>query len=265
MIKKIKSLLSEKRFWIASVCVLLLTSLIISGALFAKYVHSNRSDIVAGSPNFYFNSDYLTENPITSPTTYYLKSDTASITFVLTNHDDALRFSDDEVAFSLTLTCLTDPADTTATLSQTTGSIATGAPNEVAITLSGIKSGYSYQVVAVGSAGFRKTLNAVFTVQDTEETLYKYLESKDEYVILTVWTRDLEGSVNITFPDGLVPDNTWPGMAGIMSTPKTFAINYEKYTSHNYRFFKMTPSDSFEATDFNVILGETEAQIKAPS
>ena len=61
MIKKIKSLLSEKPFWIASVCVLLLTSLIISGALLAKYVHSNRSDIVAGSPNFYFNSDYLTE------------------------------------------------------------------------------------------------------------------------------------------------------------------------------------------------------------
>lgn len=265
MSKKVKSLLSKKRFWIASVCVLLLTSLSISGALFAKYVHSNRSDIVAGSPNFYFNSDYLTENSITSPTTYYLKSDTTSITFMLTNHDDGLRFSDDDVAFSLTVTCLTDPADTTATLSQTAGSIATGASNEVAITLSGIKSGYSYQVIAVGSAGFRKTLNAVFAVQSAEETLYKYLESADEYVILTVWTRDVEGSVSITFPDGLIPDNTWSGMGAIKNTPKTFAVNYEKYTSHNYRFFKKMLSDEFSAEDFDVVLGETEAQIKSPS
>lgn len=265
MIKKIKSLLSEKPFWIASVCVLLLTSLIISGALLAKYVHSNRSDIVAGSPNFYFNSDYLTENPITNPTTYYLKSDTESITFTLTNYDDELRFSDDDVAFSLTVTCLTDPADTTATLSQTAGDIATGAPNEVAITLSGIKSGYSYQVVALGSAGFRKTLNAVFTVQSDEQMLYKYLESENEYVILTVWTRDVEGSVNITFPEELIPDNTWPGMETIQNAPKIFTVNYGKYTSQNYRFFKKTLSDEFSAEDFDVILGETEAQIKSPS
>lgn len=261
MNKRIKALLSEKRFWIASVCILLLTSLIISGALFARYVHSNRSDIVAGSPNFYFESDYLT--PTTS--TYYLKSDTQSISFVLTNHADAFRFSDDDIAFTLTLTCLTDPSDTSATLSQSTGSIAKGAPNEVVITLSGLKSGYSYQITAEGSAGFRKTLSAVFAVQSTEAVLYKYLESADEYVILTVWTRDLEGSVNVTFPAGLIPDNTWPGMAAIKNTPKTFSASYGKYTSYNYRFFKQNLSDAFEATDFAVVLGDIEAQIKLPS
>ena len=261
MVKKIKSLLSEKWFLIVSVCVLLLISLTIGGTIYAKYVHSTRSDIVAGSPNFYFESDYLTS----ATPTYYLKSDTQSVSFLLKNYADALRFSDDDVTYTLTLTCLTNPTDTSATLSQSTGSIATGAPRDAVITISGLKSGYSYRVEAVGSAGFRKTLSAIFAVQSTDAVLYKHLESADEYVILTVWTRDLEGDVAITFPEGLTPDNTWPGMASVQNTPKTFEVAYSKYTSHNYRFFKKDLGDDFTANDFTVMLGEIYAEPKALS
>ena len=246
---------------IVSVCVLLLTSLTIGGTIYAKYVHSTRSDIVAGSPNFYFESDYLTS----ATPTYYLKSDTKSVSFLLKNYADVLRFSDDDVAYTLTLTCLTNPTDTSATLSQSTGSIATGAPREAVITISGLKSGYSYRVEAVGSAGFRKTLSAIFTVQSTDAVLYKHLESVDEYVILTVWTRDLEGDVSISLPDGLIPDNTWPGMSSIKSTQKKIEESYEKYASKTYRFFKKDLGDDFTANDFTVKLGEIEAEIKTLS
>ena len=257
----LKALLSDKRILIASICILSSISIFISGALYAKYVHNRDADIVASSPNFYFESDYLTA----TGAEYTLGSDVTSVVFALRNYADEFRFSDDDINFSLTVECLTDPSDTSATLSQNAGKIDKGAANEAPITLSNLKSGYSYRVVAIGESGFRQTLQATFTVQATEQKLYKYLESTNEYVILTVWTRDLEGDVAITFPEGLTPDNTLSGMASVQNTPKTFEVAYPKYTSHNYRFFKKDLGDDFTANDFTVMLGEIEAEIKTLS
>lgn len=252
----------KKRIILASVCILLTVFQVIGGVLYAKYVQGEKKNIVASSPNFYFDSDYLTK----TNAEYTLNADTESVTFRLRNYADSLRYSDDEIAFSVTVECLTVPApDVPAVLSLSHGSIPAGSPNEVAITLSGLKSGYTYRVVAVGDAGFRETLGAVFTVHDTDKCLYKHLAVYDEYVILTVWTRDLEGRADIAFPADLIPDNTWPQMATASTASGEFSVDYSKYTSYNFRFFKNLLSDSFSVTDFDVRIGETEALISTPS
>ncbi|MBO7274517.1 MAG: hypothetical protein J6V22_06645, partial [Clostridia bacterium] len=157
----LKALLSDKRILIASICILSSISIFISGALYAKYVHNRDADIVASSPNFYFESDYLTA----TGAEYTLGSDVTSVVFALRNYADEFRFSDDDINFSLTVECLTDPSDTSATLSPNAGKIDKGAANEAPITLSNLKRGYSYRVVAIGVSGFRQTLQATFTVQ----------------------------------------------------------------------------------------------------
>lgn len=247
------------RTWIALACLALTTSLLVGNVLYGKYVHGERREVLATSPAFYFESDYLSE----SGSEYILNVDTGSVSFKLKNHADLLRWSDESLTYTVTLTCLTTPPPATpATLSVSTGTLAGGMKSEVEITLTGLQNGCSYAVEAVGECGFRRTLRATFTVNQYDPFLGKNLVDQENFVILTVWTKDLEGTVEITFPDGLIPDNTWPGMDDVLSEPKSFSQAYGKLNSRTYRFFKSNSSKIFSAEEFDVRLGEVVAQTK---
>ena len=73
-------------------------------------------------------------------------------------------------------------------------------------------------------------------------------------MLLTVWTKNLSGTVSITYPDGLIPDATDPAMAtGVDFGSKTFsdASNFVlPYSSHVYRFFKQKPGNNFDIAAF---------------
>ena len=95
------------------------------------------------------------------------------------------------------------------------------------------------------------------------------VSDKGEYVLLTVWTEDLCGTVSIDFPDGLIPDATDPRMKEVYnySGGKYVRGQFEdevsfvkSFSSHSYRFFK---ASNFNSCEFNVAIADTNGSTKS--
>ena len=217
----------KRMLLIALAVAVLLTTLAVSG-IYAKYTYQKSSYGTVVAPNFYFESDLLTENGAK----YTLNAGTGEITFTMTNSADDLRFSDSDVTYTVT--------SSDGTLSITGGTFNKGGKRTVTVTLSDLENGKSYTVEAVGKAGFQKTLSATFTVESEPKTLHMHTQldsTKQAYVVLTVWTKDLAGTVTVTLPQGLIPDNTDPKMSGFTTATTSFTFDLVKHSSISYRFF----------------------------
>ena len=251
---------------IALGAVLLLASV---GTVMAKYTHGNGGYGVAVAPNFYFNSDILTD----SGESYKLNPGTQSIKFTLRNHADDLRFSDDDIHYTVTVT--TD--DTTVTLTPSvgspstsgtlTGSLTKAQKSDVTITLEGLEDGKTYTVQAVGKASFTETLTAVFTVEKAEDGVFMHVKNTDAYKLLTVWSEVYVGEATIHIPEGLIPDNTWPGMEGYTKDTREITVTFDgtdtSYISYAFRFFVGADYDgsseitvTYDSDDKNATQGE---------
>lgn len=233
---------------VALCAVVLLLSV---GGVVAKYTHGDGGYGVAVAPNFYFNSDILTE----AGESYKLNSGTKSISFTLRNHADQLRFSDDDIVYTVSVAT----EDTTVTLKSTEGTTSntgtlsgtlTGTvKSDVTITLEGLEDGQAYTVTVVGKAGFTETLSAVFNVEKAEEGVFMNVNTSDgAYQLLTVWSETYTGKATITIPEGLIPDNTWEGMEDYTKETREITVDFtDTYTSYTYRFFVGTDYDGIEA------------------
>lgn len=241
--------------------VILTTSF--AGGVIAKYIKENSEASIVVAKEFYFTSNMLTEDC----EEYVVNADTESITFTVGNNIDELRFSDDVVSYKVA-------ADNGALLSigesepvaVLEGTLNNSSVSRAVITLSGLENNKEYEISATGSAGYSQTLSAKIKVAGTENNIYKYLDTKsyDEYVLLTVWTENLKGTVSIDFPAGMIPDNTDSVMKNVVNydtgtgyAGKTFedTSSFQKtYSSHTYRFFKNDINDKYNAGDFKVIL-----------
>lgn len=253
------------RRWLAILLtVACVASVACIGGTVAKYVNKKKASGTASSPNFYFTSNLLFESGFT----YKLGAATEKLTFTLSNAADSLRVSDDNVDYRVTVTegaklalvgeiPSTDPLQGTLT--------ATGSPAEVTVELSGLQSGKTYVVTATGSAGFSTTLTATFTVLESKELAFKHVDATDPaFVLLTVWTEDLTGDAVIDFPEGVIPDNTYPGMGSVLIVDGAFTdAGYGTYTSRTYRFFKDTTYDA--SKPFSVKFAGVEATESIPS
>lgn len=232
-----------------------------AGRAYAKYIREQRGEGLVKAQEFYFTSDYLT----TTGETYILNADTESISFQLRNYDDSLRWSEHDVSFVVTASDgaqlkLTEDGTESA---QLTGSISTGNDNSVNVILTGMKAGKSYRVTATGNAGYEATLQATFTVDKYQTGLYKHVDttSNDAYVLLTVWSEDIASEdVTITYPAGLVPDNTNLEMALAETNGTGFTVKFADYQSRTYRFFKEGTYNG----EFSVKLNGTEATPATP-
>lgn len=233
-----------------------------AGRAYAKYIREQKGEGLIRAQEFYFTSDYLTA----SGETYILNADTESISFQLRNYDDSLRWSEHDISYEVTAgdgAQLKLTADGTAS-EKLTGSISSGDDNSVNVILTGLEAGKSYHVIAKGTAGYEATLQATFTVDENEIGLYKNVDtaSNDAYVLLTVWSEDIDsGNVTISYPNGLVPDNTNPDMATAKSSGTTsFTVPFGDYQSRTYRFFK----EGAYSGEFSVKLNEVEATTATP-
>lgn len=216
----------------------------------SKYVRTNKEQAYVQAQEFYFESDLLTEEG----KEYELASETKEVVINLRNYADELRFSqgDIEVVFEVT----------------ESGNVVKKIED---VFLGGdfyeddfsfiVEYGKTYEVTATGSCGFEKVLKGTFIITDVDETLYKRVEQTNEYVELTVWTKNLTGVVEISIPDGLIPDNT----NDILTNAKTGDAKFEDrknfedaYSSYTYRFFK-TNSNSYDESDFDVICTNVSA------
>jgi len=227
--------------------------LLIIGSVLSKYVYNNRGQSLVTSHEFYFTSDYLTEEN----EEYILSPDTKEIEFTLRNHEDNLRYSSDKIEYKV----LVNGTE------MDCGSLEANKKSSDRVTINDLKNGETYEITATGSAGFKKTLKATFRVLAKNEKVYKSVENTDEYVLLTVWAESLSGDLTVVFPNDLViPDNTETVMANTKTSDGSFTdiVNFkEKFSSHSYRFFKST-SIVVTADKFDVTLNGVKATIKNP-
>ena len=256
------SLKKSKKVYIA---LILLAVALIAGTVtvFAKYLQEYDSITTVQTPEFYFESDILTEQATADDVTtvYTLNSGVSEITFTLKNYPDDLRFSAVEVAYTLSVT-----GGTGATLSQSGGTLEKGQKSEQRITLSNLKQGESYTVIATSTNGYSKLLGATFVVKADGVAAYRHVDSShDAYVLLTVWTENTSGRVFVDFPVGLIPDNTDPDMATVKTGDGCFTTEHAlgAYSSHVYRFFKTAEYDP--SSEFSVNVGDTVTVEGTPS
>lgn len=232
----------------------------------AKYIYDRQEQTTFAAKEFYFTSNLLSEET----STYILNSSVTEISFTLGNNEDDLRFSEDTITYALSLSVEGSSDVGTAEISDDGNNTLTGKTiSKKTITITNLQKGKTYLVTATGSAGYEKTLRAKFTVSDKAENVYKHLDTTTDpaYVILTVWTENVAGSLYVEVPSGLVPDNTDPAQSGIVDAYDdvndayvgfdfTDPVNFkEKYSSYAYRFFKDTES-AYDVDNFVVQISQ---------
>ena len=249
----------RKRTVILSVLLVLLLAV---GGVFAKYVYDNGGINLLSAKEFYFTSNLLTENTAK----YVLNSTTTEISFTLGNNADKLRFSQDDIKYEITVECKSGESYSEENIKYADSEqvLSGGSVDTTSITLKGLTMGETYTVTATGKAGYKQTLKAEFTVSDKEENVYKHLDtSNSAYVLLTVWTENVIGSLKIgVTKEGLIPDNTDPALRNVFNYNDgeygtmeiTDSDNYKAaYSSYTYRFF-VSGSSSYSVEDFNVFI-----------
>lgn len=259
----------HSRLLIYALVALVVFSTLVVGT-YAKYTMGNRTDGYIFSPNFYFTSDLLKETAV-EYTLNPEKDGEAEISFQVRNFADDLRISDKKINFKITVSPAKDVTVKVDGKKADGGSLNPKTGASANVTISGLKNGESYQVSVTGVAGFATTLRAKVTVKPGEKQIFKHIDNNhDSYVLLTVWTQNISGDVEISFPQGLIPDDTDSAMRDVnnFSDGKYGADTFtdevsfgEVYSSHVYRFFK---TSDYESGAFTVTLGGKEAIAAIP-
>lgn len=222
--------------------VLLLTGLV--GTVSAKYIFSEQIEALFRIKEFYFRSDVLTEEGAERRRNF----DADYLMFELYNSADELRFSEDDVEYTISVEKKVDgswqsggalfdlylDSDETADVTDQpvyTGTLGGGQVNEVRVKMHGLEDGAEYKVTAYatmgrvsGTNGFQKTISATFVPGAEGESVYKHLQKDGLYnshVVLTVWTQNIKsdstnGVVVRYADDDIVPDNTNPVLGGVV-------------------------------------------------
>ena len=258
----------RKRTIIITVLVVLLFTV---GGVFAKYIYNSGGMGLLSAKEFYFTSNLLTENTAK----YVLNSKTTEISFTLGNNADKLRFSQDDIKYSITVGCKSGDSypEENIKYADSEQVLSGGSVDTTSITLKGLTMGETYTVTATGKAGYKQTLKAEFTVSDKEENVHMHLDtSNDAFVLLTVWTHNMTGPLTVITPAGLIPDNTDPILRKVYNYSGTeygavqFTDNTnftEAYSSYTYRFF-ISEDKSYDINkDFNVFIKKNDIEYPA--
>ncbi len=253
----------KRRIFMISAAAVISLLAITAGGVLAYYLSKTGGYELVTAQEFYFAGDMLSEEQ----PSYYLNAGTESLDITLRNHPDALRFSQGDIDYTVTVT-EKESGDVVFTDS---GSLAKNAASDDTVTLTGLESGKRYIVSATGTSGYSKTISAEFAVLSETGSVYKHLDVSDgACVVLTVWADYTCGDVVITFPAGLIPDSSDPVLApvnnysGGVYTAGTVNDNFAGgYYSKTYRFFLSDGTTGFSADSFSVTVGGVEARTSA--
>jgi len=259
--EKISNNIFTKRTLIVVLSTILAVVLLTSG-VFAYYFIQHSGDTGVKSKDFYFESDLLrVDNP-----TYQLNCQATTFTFSLKNHADTLRYSEDNVNYTVSIT-----NSDGVSLSKEQGTLDKDSAQSDTITVSGLKSGEEYVLTVTGfsgdgnaSKGYKKVLSATIRVAEITSAIFKYFDNSDSsFVLLTVWTENLEGIVTVEYPDGVIPDNTCVGMESVQTNGKKFTYQYESGDSYTYRFFYFGTKPTVEDFMVKIVQDGTNQEFEA--
>lgn len=262
-----KRLRLSKNTWLSIAVVLLLGLALATGGVLAKYAQTLKNKTAPfRAKGFYFESDYLKD---TTPTPVYkLNSNTESVSFLLRNYENSYRVSEVDCTYTVTVTT-SDPSftiDGAAVSTKTYENIPKSVATDTPVTLGGLSAGYSYQVTATSQGGYVKTLSATFEIEEAKGGFYMNVQqptASEPYVVLKVWTDHSEsvtGTVTISVPAGLIPDERDPILEGVDNYQggSYVATSFADATSfvtapgeHKYIFFitaQYDPSQPFTVT-----------------
>lgn len=244
----------SKKYIFGAVVLLFMVCLVATGGVLAKYISTltqGNNIFPVTSKEFYFESNRLTSDG----KEYQLNADTTSVEIELYNFENEFRVSEVDCKYTVTVSFseteappkiymddveINEPIDVAGNSAKTTK-----------LVLKNLKKGHTYTVSVTADGGYSKTLSAKFTVAN-DSGFYMNVKDAGEYVLLTVWTENVTGDVNITFPDGLIPDATDPILTNVKNyengeyVGKSFSDESSfgtAYSSHAYRFFKAANYD----------------------
>ena len=210
-------------FLAVSIAAVLVAVGFVGGAV-AKYFYGRNHSAVIKSKEFYFTSDYMTPEG----KEYTLNPGTLSVPIELRNYD-GLNSSELDIHYTVSV----EPAASVSYSGDQTITVSEGV--EI-ITVSGLEEGKTYTVTVTGSSGYVHTLRATFTVEEAITGVFKNTTNYGDYVLLTVWSEGMSGTVTVTVPQGLIPDATDDALTGKVAG-SAVEVSLNSYQSRTFRFF----------------------------
>jgi len=161
-----------KRKIIVLIVLLAIVSLFSIGKTLSKYINTTKWDYSYNSKDFYFTSDYLSEE---EKTLYFNSWDGNDITFNISNALNKDTFTNEDISYEVSCissdtTCMiNDKSSLTSTL---TGS--TYSKEELKLSLGDFEENANVTVIARSIKPYKKTLQVTFEI--SKETLVKDIE-----------------------------------------------------------------------------------------
>ena len=230
------------------------------GSVYGKYVQQKSGGGKVRSVDFYFTSDYLK----VGGDSYEFAAGTSSVTIRLNNFADALRFSEKDVKYTVTIKEEGKLLETQVG----SGTLAGGTQSYADVELTGLENGKTYIVTAIGRAGYKETLTARITIKEDPVEAYLELTQDNEHVEVVLWTKNLSGDAEIYFPDGLIPysaelqstDNYDEGTGNYVAFTYADNVNFQMtHTSHTYVLTKQNKGTPFDIHQFSATVGGKNA------
>ena len=223
--------------------LLLLIPIVVIGTTFAQYIHQEKLEEEYHAKNFYFESDLLSDS-IEVPE-YILPEGINTISFYLKNNADSLRYSEVDINYDVIL------EKDGQIIKTNNGKILKNDINSERIEYTNLEKG-EYIVKARAISPYEKEISAKFILKEKEEKIeYEVTDVKNSSVVeVKVATKNYSGNLTITYPEGVVPDNTNTKINTFGNN--NISINFENNSSYTFLFFKTYPENVFTKENFSV-------------
>lgn len=214
----------------------------------AKYVKNEEETDSYVAKTFYFESNLLTTSK--SDNTYVYGEGENTITFTIANYEDELRISEVDIYYTATLTDINGNTIETKSGTLTQNELLTDT-----VTFENLETG-TYNVTVNSTSPYTKTLQGTFYITAKDENISQEVSDTENSAMLylTISTKDYEGDVLITYPEGLAIDNTDTHIENL--TNSTVTINFETNSEYAIIFFKEDITKTYTTSDFTVVKKE---------
>ena len=214
----------------------LAVAVVFNGYTLAKYFMEKNKKVPIAAKNFYFESDLLAVSGGALPQ-YTLQAGVNNISFCLKNYPDELRSSEVDIAYTVVLKKEDAEKETK------TGTIVAGR-NDVPISFADLEAG-TYTVTATATKPYTQTLQARFTIVNTDYDLSCIVSDAagSPNLKVTVTTTDYSGPIEVSWPDGVLPDNTDELLENAQGNNYTIQVNEQ--SEYTFQFFKTNPNADY--------------------